>query len=103
MVSLGVFGSLASIEKTTMGSIKAKLLFFKRTVVPIDLSNPFTWWVKHEQQFANLIYFARQVMGIVGSQIKIERIFNMVGVITSLKRCRHGIENIDILVLIMKN
>jgi hypothetical protein len=54
--------------------------------MPIDPFNPFTWWVKHDQQFPNLIYFA-QVMGIIGSQIKIERIFNMAGVITSLKCC----------------
>jgi hypothetical protein len=42
-------------------------------------------------------------MGIVGSQIEIKRIFNMVGVITSLKRCQLGIENLDKLVPIMKN
>jgi hypothetical protein len=42
-------------------------------------------------------------MGIVGSQIKTQRIFNMARVITGLKRCWLGIENLDKLVLIMKN
>ncbi len=42
-------------------------------------------------------------MGIVGSQIEIERIFNMVGVITGLRHFRLGIESLDKLVLTIKN
>jgi hypothetical protein len=42
-------------------------------------------------------------MGIVHSQIEIERIFSMVRVITSLTRFWLGIENLDKLVLNMKN
>jgi hypothetical protein len=42
-------------------------------------------------------------MGIVGSQIEIERIFSMARVITSLKHCLLVIENLDKLVQIMKN
>jgi hypothetical protein len=45
------------------------------------------WWVEHEQQFPNSSHFAQQFMGIVDSQIEIERIFNMVKVITGLKHC----------------
>ncbi len=71
--------------------------------MPINPFNPFIRWAKHEQWFPNLTYVSRQVMGIVGSQIEIERIFSMVRVITSLKSCLLGIENLDKLVLIMKN
>jgi hypothetical protein len=42
-------------------------------------------------------------MGIIDSQIEIEIIFNMVGVITGLKHCWLGINNLDKLVLVMKN
>jgi hypothetical protein len=42
-------------------------------------------------------------MGIVGSQIETEGIFNIARVITCLKCCELGIENLDKLVLIMKN
>jgi len=42
-------------------------------------------------------------MEIVGSQIETKRIFNMARVITNLKCCWLGIENLDKLVLIMKN
>jgi hypothetical protein len=42
-------------------------------------------------------------MGIVGTQIEIERIFSLARVITNLKCCRLGIEKLNNLVLIMKN
>ncbi len=42
------------------------------------------------------------MMGIVGSQIKTIKNFNMVGIIIGLKHCQLGIENLDKLVLIMK-
>jgi len=42
-------------------------------------------------------------MGIVGSQIKTKFFFNVAKVITGLKCCWLGIENLDKLVLIMKN
>ncbi len=103
MVKLNVFGSLASIKEATMGFIRVEILFFKRIVVSIDPFNPFTRWAKHEQWFPNLTYVSRQVMGIVHSQIEIERIFILVRVITSLKPCWLGFENLDKLVLIMKN
>jgi len=48
-------------------------------------------------------FFALQIMGIVSSQIEIRRIFNMVGIIKGLKHCHLGIENLEKLVLIMKN
>jgi hypothetical protein len=34
--------------------------------------NPLIWWVEHEQQFLNIGFFARQMMGIVGSQFEIK-------------------------------
>jgi hypothetical protein len=42
-------------------------------------------------------------MGIVGLQIEIEQVFNMVKVITSLKWCQLGVGNLDNIVSIMKN
>jgi hypothetical protein len=42
-------------------------------------------------------------MGIVSSQIENLRIFNMLGIIKGLRHCHLGIENLEKLVLIMKN
>jgi hypothetical protein len=42
-------------------------------------------------------------MGIVGLQIEIEQMFNMVNIIVSLKLYQFGIENLDKIMLIVKN
>jgi hypothetical protein len=43
------------------------------------------------------------VLNIFGSQIEIERIFSVVGVLTNLQKCRFGVVNINSLVMIYKN
>jgi uncharacterized membrane protein len=53
--------------------------------VPTNPFNSLGWWSNHKQQISNLSYLVHQVMGIIGSQIKSETIFNMANVITSLK------------------
>ncbi len=53
--------------------------------------------------FPYLGFLAHQVMEIVGSQIKVEWMFNMARVIIGLKQCQLGIENLDNIVLITKN
>ncbi len=68
-----------------------------------NLFCPFTWWAKHDQQFPNIRHLVRQVMDIGGSQIETKFFFNMVGIIIGLKCCQLGIENLDKLILIIKN
>ena len=46
---------------------------------------------------------AWQILGIVGSQIKIERVFSIAGILTALRCCRLGSKNLDQLVLLVKN
>jgi hypothetical protein len=50
-----------------------------------DIKCPLEWWVEHEFMFAIVAFFIRQIFGIVGFQIKIERIFSMVGILTNLR------------------
>jgi hypothetical protein len=47
-------------------------------------------------------FVAKQILGIPKFQIEIERIFGIVGVLTSLCCCRLGLQNLDKLVIIMK-
>jgi len=42
-------------------------------------------------------------LGIVGSQIEIETIFYLVGILTNLRRCCLQIENLEKLIFINKN
>jgi len=41
---------------------------------------------KHESLFPIIVFLAPQILGIVGSQIDIKRIFSLVGILTNLRR-----------------
>jgi hypothetical protein len=43
-------------------------------------------WAKHGSMFPIVAFFAHQIFDIVGLQIKIKRIFSLVGILTNLKR-----------------
>jgi hypothetical protein len=43
------------------------------------------------------------MFGFVGSQIEIEYIFGVVGVITNFQCSKLGIDNLDCLILVIKN
>jgi hypothetical protein len=99
---LGVFGCLASYEKDVSGFLKVELHLFKRTPMTIVPFNLLIYLAKHEGRFPNITFLACQFMGIIGSHIKIEKIFSMAMVIISLKQCQLGIDNLNNWVLIMK-
>jgi hypothetical protein len=42
-------------------------------------------------------------LGIVGSQIEIEKIFSLAGILMNLRRCRLQIENLEKLIFVNKN
>jgi hypothetical protein len=42
-------------------------------------------------------------LGIVGSQIKIERIYTLVGILTNFRKCHWQIENLKKLIFVNKN
>ncbi len=95
---------MTSSKKTTMGLLLiTKLSLYRQTVVSIETFSSFGWWAEHEQQFPNIIYLARQILGIIGSYIETERIFSMIEIITGLRHYCLGIENSDKFILIMKN
>jgi hypothetical protein len=48
-------------------------------------------------------FCARQILGIVGSQIETERIFSLAGILTSLRRCHLQLEILDELNFVSKN
>jgi hypothetical protein len=52
-----------------------------------DIKNPHQWWGKHESRFPTIGFLAKQILGIVGSQIKIECIFSFAIILTILRKC----------------
>jgi hypothetical protein len=46
-------------------------------VVPTNIENPLVWWANHAMQFFHISFLVHKVLGIVGSQIEIQQIFNV--------------------------
>jgi hypothetical protein len=60
-----------------------------------NIKKPLQWWGKHESKFPTISFFAKQILGIVGSQIETECIFSLAGILTSFRRCRLQSKNLD--------
>jgi hypothetical protein len=66
---------------------REQLIFKRYQVDPKDIKCPLQWWGKHEAMFPTIGFLACQILGIVGSQIEIERKFSLTCILTNLKRC----------------
>jgi hypothetical protein len=64
---------------------------------------PLQWCKKHESVFPTIGFCARQILGIIGSQIETKTIFSILGILTSLKRCHLQSKKLDKLIFINKN
>jgi hypothetical protein len=50
-------------------TLKNELQLFDRWRVSVkECENPFAWWLGHETQFPNMVFFANQVFGIAWFQ-----------------------------------
>ncbi len=52
-----------------------------------DIKCPLQWWEKTWKHVSYSYFCPRQILGLVGSQIEIERIFSLFGILTSIRRC----------------
>lgn len=50
-----------------------------------------------------MAFIAHQVLGTLGSQIEIEHIFIIIGILTSIQRCKLEIGNIDKFIIVLNN
>jgi hypothetical protein len=53
--------------------------------------------------FFTIGFCGKKILGTIGYQIELEKIFSLVEILTSLKRCRLQLENLDKLIFINKN
>jgi hypothetical protein len=53
--------------------------------------------------FPTIGFLARQILGVVGSQIKTKRFFSLVGILTNLRRYNLQSKNLEILIFAHKN
>jgi hypothetical protein len=57
--------------------ITKELLDFKRFHVDLkEIKNPFHWCEKHESRFPTMVFLARQILGILSSQIETKSILS---------------------------
>ncbi len=81
-----LFGVVASNEKATHASLmKEFLLFWKVDVSTNEVAKPLEWWKENEARFLDVGSLAWQFITLLGSQIEIERAFNVTSFFTSLQ------------------
>jgi hypothetical protein len=101
---LDIFEQTISTSEPTKELVKRELLIFKRYQLDVkDIKCLVQWWQKHEAMFPTIRFLAQQILGIVGSQIKIEMIFYLAETFTNLRRCCLQIENLKKLIFVRKN
>ncbi len=78
--SLDIFEQIPSTIEPTIKFIRREMLIFKwYQVHSKEIKCPLQWWAKHEAMFPIIVFLAHQILGIVESQIEIERIFSLEG------------------------
>jgi hypothetical protein len=60
-------------------------LYCHKHVDDNNLKSPLQWWNDHAKQFPTVAFLACQFLGIPNYQIEIVCIFNIVGILTSLR------------------
>jgi hypothetical protein len=79
-----MFGVGTSFESFQV-LVTRELFLLKRLSVPsTTCENPFIWWHNHKGQFLDVAFLATQILGILRSQIEIKRVFNLIGILTTL-------------------
>jgi hypothetical protein len=53
--------------------------------------------------FSTICFLAQKILKIVGSQIEIEKIFSLPGILTNLRKCRLQSKNLKKLNFVNKN
>jgi hypothetical protein len=91
-----MFGVGAVVEKPSHALVTRELFLFQRLVIPPPMcSNPVAWWKTHEGQFPNVDFLTKQVLGILGFQFEIEKMFSLISVLKALRHCSLQVQNLD--------
>ncbi len=72
-------------EKMASLMVKEQLNHYRISKVSDEeCKSLFAWWKAHESQFSYVAFVAQQILGIVGSQFEVERVFNIVDICTNM-------------------
>jgi hypothetical protein len=78
-------------------------MFWRYQVDAKDIKCLLEWWGKYDSFFPIVAFLAHQILGIVKSQIEIEKIFSLANILINLRRCKLQKNNLDKLMFISKN
>jgi hypothetical protein len=83
-----LFSVIATIKEASESLLASKLSLFHHISFNVfETASLFSWWIAHEPQFPHVECLSQQITNIVGSKIEIERIFNVMGIFISLRKC----------------
>jgi hypothetical protein len=103
-MSLDIFEMTTNTSEPTTELVNRELLIFRHYQVDVKyIKCPLQWCEKHESMFPTIGFCVNQIIGIVGSQIEIERIFSLVEMFTSHRRCHLQSKHLNKLIFVSKN
>ncbi len=92
------------MEELSHALVVGELSLFRRlSISPTTCVDPLAWWWIHEIPLPNVSFLGKQILGILGSQIENKRVFNLVGVLTTLRCYRLQEDNFDRIIIMVKN
>ncbi len=66
------------MEESSCALVVGERFLFKRlSILAFTCVDPLSWWWCHENQFPNVGFLAKQILGILGFQIEIEHVFSL--------------------------
>ncbi len=81
-----------------------EILFIRRLSIPtFACANLLSWWQCHENQFLNVGFLTKQILGISRSQIHTVHVFSLVGVLIALCDYCLQVENLNQIIMVFKN
>ncbi len=91
-------------EDMALSMVKEQLTHFRiKKVIEQESKDSLSWWRAHEVHYSYVGFVAQQILDIVGSQIEVEKVFNIESICTNLRCSRLGIDNFEMLISIYKN
>ncbi len=84
--------------------VKEQLTHFKvKKVTNDECKDPLAWWRAQEGHLSYVGFIAHQILGIVGWQIEVDRVFNIASICMNLHCSRLGTKNLEMFINIYKN
>jgi hypothetical protein len=73
-------------EDMALSVVKEQSTHFRiKKVIEEECKDPLAWWRAHEVHYSYVGFVAQQILGIVGSQIEVQRVFSIVNICTNLR------------------